>query len=126
MTNSVGRYKSAVRDVIPTVRRWLSQPSADGETPTDVAGADALVDVIFFVSTGFDAMTDDGFGTQHLDAAWYRWFVVMLRKHFPQVPIIFNLEGGYNPTNVVNGIESVLEALSIPQGSTEWEREHYT
>jgi hypothetical protein len=36
-------------------------------------------DVIFFVSAGFDAMANDGFGTQHLPAAWYRWFVLTLR-----------------------------------------------
>ena len=124
--DSVCRYKRAVREAIPTVHTWLSRPSADGEIPTSISTADAPNDVIFFVSAGFDAMMDDGFGTQHLDAAWYRWFVVILRKNFPHIPMVFNLEGGYNSTNVINGVESVLEALSIPQGSAEWKRDYYT
>lgn len=124
--NSVSRYKRAVRRVMPTVRAWLNQPSADEEIPLDHSGRNAPVGDFFFVSAGFDAMMGDGFGTQHLDAAWYRWFVVMLRKQFPHVPMVFNLEGGYDPTNVVNGIERVLEGLSVAQGSPEWERDYYT
>ena len=90
-------------------------------------GAGGGDDVIFFVSIGFDAMADDGFGTQHLNAAWYRWFTLTLRKRFPhQVPMIFNLEGGYNPRNVVSGIEQVLAALSVPVNSAEWARDYYT
>ncbi len=123
--DSVSRYKRAVRAVIPSVRRWLSQPKADGEVSGDPCSANTPVDVMIFVSVGFDAMMDDGFGTQHLDATWYRWFVVVLRKHFPRVPIVFNLEGGYNPTNVVNGMEQILGALSVQQGSEEWERAYY-
>jgi hypothetical protein len=34
--------------------------------------------------------------------------------------MVFNLEGGYNPNNVVFGMENILGALSVPQGSDEW------
>ena len=124
--DSTSRYKRAVEAVIPSVWRWLSLSEADGDVLGDPCGANATVDVMFFVSAGFDAMMDDGFGTQHLDAAWYRWFVIVLRKQFPRVPIVFNLEGGYNPTNVVSGMENILGALSIRQGSEEWDRAYNT
>ena len=121
--DSIRRYKCAVRGAIPTVAAWMGQPGAGGDIP--VAGADAPVDVMFFVSAGFDAMAHDGFGTQHLDAAWYRWFVLTLRKRFPRVPIVFNLEGGYNAANVVDGVRTILESLSVSQGSAEWQRDCY-
>ena len=250
----------------------MNQPTVDGdrgittesategepERDTQCSSSNPPADVIFFVSAGFDAMMDDGFGTENLDAAWYcdiqkltisqiattRSLVVrvavpslnpsaclcthhtvitltktsprillphtlqnamqryiqccitiyaflvyciiihtimiesgyysseqvsMVRGHVEKalprsparppslppslplslppsvppslptprppsesvsvcldVPMVFNLEGGYNPTNVVKGMESVLEALSVPQGSAEWERDYYT
>eukprot|EP01047_Picozoa_sp_COSAG01_P064862 COSAG01_NODE_8657_length_2706_cov_1.345608_3_plen_193_part_00 len=121
---SVWKYKRAVRAAIPTVRRWMKQPGAGGQVPAP--GADEAVDVIFFVSVGFDAMANDGFGTQHLNSTWFRWFTLTLRKSFPRVPMIWNLEGGYNPANVVAGMENILGALSEIEGSAEWERDYYT
>ena len=77
------RYKRAVRGVIPTVRAWLEYPAVDDggraaaatgserEPEPERGSTEIPEDVIFFVSAGFDAMDDDGFGTENLDAAWY-------------------------------------------------------
>ena len=111
---------------VPKVAQWIGQSGTGGETPAP-PGADAAAGgVIFFVSAGFDAMADDGFGTQHLNVAWYRWFVLVLRKEFPRAPMVFNPEGGYNPTNVADGMRQILAALSVPEGSAEWERTYYS
>merc|ERR1712093_933553 len=64
---------------------------------------------IIFIAAGFDAMDGDGYANQKLTANWYGWCVAELMSM--DIPIVLNLEGGYNPENVAEGVDKVVDAL---------------
>ena len=70
---------------------------------------------MIFVSAGFDAHWSDPLTTLGLSSAGFfnlSQRLVELAGEHCQGKIVFVLEGGYDPTNVANGVEAVFEALA--------------
>jgi len=80
---------------------------------------DAFDPQVIFVAAGFDAMHEDGYADQELSAEWYGWCVQELRRKYEEkgVPMILNLEGGYNAENVESAVGRVVDALATPPKS---------
>jgi acetoin utilization deacetylase AcuC-like enzyme len=72
---------------------------------------------MLFVSAGFDSHWSDPLTTLGLSSAGFfniSKHLVELAKEHCNGKIVFVLEGGYDPTNVANGVEAVFEALANP------------
>lgn len=66
-----------------------------------------------FICAGFDAMAGDGYADMGLTAEWFGWVGKELRERYSGmgVPMVWNLEGGYNVENVEQGVRRVVEAF---------------
>jgi acetoin utilization deacetylase AcuC-like enzyme len=70
---------------------------------------------MMFVSAGFDSHWNDPLTSLGVSSAGFshisRRLVELAEEHCGG-KIVFVLEGGYNPTNVANGVAAVFEALA--------------
>jgi len=65
---------------------------------------------LLFVAAGFDALKGDPYGDQQLTKAWYGWCIAELMRL--SIPMVLNLEGGYDPRAVACGIDECITALT--------------
>ncbi len=76
---------------------------------------DSFKPQMIFVSVGFDAHWSDPITTLGLSSAGYLMLAqkaVVLAQEYCDGKIVFVLEGGYDPTNVVNGVEATFAAAT--------------
>jgi acetoin utilization deacetylase AcuC-like enzyme len=76
-----------------------------------VAATTDWVPDLLLVSAGFDAMAGDPLGGFTLEPEHYADLTDRLRHHFPEVPIVGMLEGGYRPERLAEGVLAHLRAL---------------
>jgi acetoin utilization deacetylase AcuC-like enzyme len=76
---------------------------------------DSFKPQMIFVSVGFDAHWSDPITMLGLSTAGYFMLakkVIALAEEYCDGRIVFVLEGGYDPTNVANGVEAVFAAAT--------------
>jgi len=65
---------------------------------------------VVFVAVGFDALKADPYADQELTVFWYGWCVAELMRL--GIPLVLNLEGGYDPRASARAINECVSALA--------------
>ncbi len=77
---------------------------------------------LILVAAGFDAHHDDLIGRSQLTEKAFRWLTLLLlnlRARINHPPILFSLEGGYNPKSLTICVKEVLQALTEAETNQE-------
>eukprot|EP00051_Salpingoeca_urceolata_P002918 m.53769 g.53769 ORF g.53769 m.53769 type:complete len:464 (-) comp12409_c1_seq1:110-1501(-) len=68
---------------------------------------------LLIVASGFDALKDDPYADMALSPPWYGWAVCeLLERTDGRCPLVLNLEGGYNPSNVCEAVTCAVDGLT--------------
>lgn len=68
---------------------------------------------MLFLAAGFDAMKEDPYAKMELTSFWYGWCVAELMRL--KIPIVLNLEGGYDPKASARAVNECVSALAGTQ-----------
>lgn len=63
------------------------------------------------MACGLDAMAGDPYARMNVSPQWYGWLAAELRER-DVAPVVFNLEGGYNPAKTAVASRHVIEGLT--------------
>eukprot|EP00040_Diaphanoeca_grandis_P028307 m.163744 g.163744 ORF g.163744 m.163744 type:complete len:561 (+) comp31303_c0_seq1:82-1764(+) len=78
---------------------------------------------MIFVACGFDPIRGDAYALMNVSPNWFGWLSAELLEA-NVAPLVFNLEGGYNPRNCGLATREVIAALSMQKKTSDFATMH--